>query len=239
MNSRSKFYKELIMNKLQRIKFSSAELYISELIPLKRRGWFGINCYLKDMKDHNMKPSIFTGIISSGNYYIAPFADITLNLNFFCLNCDEAIKLNESLLIKLFKIWSSIIPANGHINIEYENEDQITTMKLLSKGFPPILTPIGFCSYFAGFTGGFKDWYFAEGGMEGPRKLQINKPLNLTHALIMNYKIAKELIEFLDYLKFKSDAFQYLDCIYRAEFFLKYSTNLLIMRKNELFNAGA
>jgi len=233
MNNRNKFFKELIMEKFQGIKLDSTELCICELIQLKRKGWLGINSHLKDKNDHIMKPSVFSGIISSGNYYIAPFADITLNMNFVCLHCNEAIKLSDKLLIKLLKIWSSIIPANGHISIEYENEDQIYTMKLLNKGFPAILTPLGFCSYFAGFTGGFKDWYFAEGGMEGPRKLQINKSLNSRYALIMNYKITKELIEFLDQFKFNSQGIHYLDCIYRAEFFLKYSKNFLIMRRNK------
>lgn len=42
------------------------------------------------------------------------------------------------------------------------------------------------------------DWYFAEGTIEGPRKLQGYKALNSRHAQLKTEKIARELNAFLD-----------------------------------------
>ena len=45
---------------------------------------------------------------------------------------------------------------------------------------------------------GFKDWYFAEWGNEGPRKLQGHKALNSQHAKLKIQETTKELTKFLD-----------------------------------------
>ncbi|HEY56100.1 MAG TPA: DUF1122 family protein, partial [Dehalococcoidia bacterium] len=44
---------------------------------------------------------------------------------------------------------------------------------------------------------GFKDWYFSEGGTEGPRKLQGYKALHEEDARLKNRELARELREFL------------------------------------------
>jgi len=46
----------------------------------------------------------------------------------------------------------------------------------------------------------FKDWRFAEGGSEGPRKLQGYKALNNQHAQLKSKETIKELVTFLDRL---------------------------------------
>ncbi len=48
----------------------------------------------------------------------------------------------------------------------------------LDRGYPPVITPPGFLLFAAGCGMGFKDWYFAEGGREGPEKLQGYKSIN-------------------------------------------------------------
>ncbi len=60
----------------------------------------------------------------------------------------------------------------------FVGEEQIhrDTREALDVGVPPVLTPIGFLMFKADCGWSFKDWYFAEGGREGPEKLQGFKP---------------------------------------------------------------
>ncbi len=79
--------------------------------------------------------------------------------------------LNE----KLFKHLSDLLPGSGHIMVIYLNHEE--TRKGLELGVPAPATPIGYLLWKSGCTS-FKDWYFAEGFLEGDVKLQGNKPLN-------------------------------------------------------------
>jgi hypothetical protein len=56
--------------------------------------------------------------------------------------------------------------------VSYEGEQEIhrETLLSLAGGVPPAATPLGYLLVLGGF-GHVKDWYLAEGGMEGPRKL--------------------------------------------------------------------
>lgn len=59
--------------------------------------------------------------------------------------------------------------------LDYENAGQEETFAELVLGVPPPASYLGFLMFRAGCRGEFKDWYFSEGGHEGPRKLQANK----------------------------------------------------------------
>jgi hypothetical protein len=56
--------------------------------------------------------------------------------------------------------------------VSYEGEQKIhaDTVRSLSLGVPPAVTPLGHLLFKGGFQY-IKDWYLAEGGFEGPRKL--------------------------------------------------------------------
>ncbi len=58
-------------------------------------------------------------------------------------------------------------------------------------------TPLGQILVAVGCGARFKDWYFAEGGLEGPRKLQATKPLDARHACVGAERAARELLSFL------------------------------------------
>ncbi len=59
--------------------------------------------------------------------------------------------------------------------IDYENPGQEETFAELGLRVPAPASYLGSLMFRAGFRGEFKDWYFSEGGHEGPRKLQGNK----------------------------------------------------------------
>ena len=60
--------------------------------------------------------------------------------------------------------------------VEYDSPERAETAVGLAHGVPAIATPLGQQLFRIGFGAYFKDWQIAEGGAEGPRKLQAYKP---------------------------------------------------------------
>jgi hypothetical protein len=108
---------------------------------------------------------------------------------------------DASLDIALFKPLGGLIPPGGSLMVSYSlfaNESKLhrETRRGLDRGYPPVVTPLGFLLYSAGCGIGFKDWYFAEGGREGPEKLQGYKPLNSEVAKEKTDSMLRELHDF-------------------------------------------
>ena len=98
----------------------------------------------------------------------------------------------------LFQYLADLIPPGGHMMVEYDSPEQQDTACSLASGIPPAATPIGHILFLAGCGAGFKDWHFAEGGCEGPCKLQGYKALNRQQAQRKTEATARELKAFLD-----------------------------------------
>ena len=81
--------------------------------------------------------------------------------------------------------------------VEYDSPEQQDTARSLALGIPPAATPLGYILFSIGCGAGFRDWYFAEGGSEGPRKLQGYKALNRQHAQLKIKETVRELTAFL------------------------------------------
>jgi hypothetical protein len=103
----------------------------------------------------------------------------------------------DGLIQQLFKYLAGILPPGGHMMVEYDSAEQQDTARSLALGIPPAATPLGTLLFLAGCGFGFKDWHFAEGGNEGPRKLQGYKALNSQHARLKMGEIARQLRVFL------------------------------------------
>jgi hypothetical protein len=105
-----------------------------------------------------------------GDYYDeATFDDVSLSLS------------QHELDIQLFKALGGLIRNGGSLMVSYsmfskQSQIHTETKIALDRGYPPIVTAIGSLLFTAGCGFGFKDWYFAEGGREGPEKLQGFKP---------------------------------------------------------------
>jgi hypothetical protein len=76
----------------------------------------------------------------------------------------------------LFRFLVSVLPSGGHLMVEYDSPERAETARGLAAGIPAIVTPLGSALYCAGCGARFKDWQIAEGGSEGPRKLQAYVP---------------------------------------------------------------
>lgn len=72
---------------------------------------------------------------------------------------------------QLLQYLADLIPPGGHMMVEYDSLEQQAAARSLALGSPPILTPLGYMLFLVGCGTSFKDWHFAEGGSEGPRKL--------------------------------------------------------------------
>ena len=87
----------------------------------------------------------------------------------------------ENLDHGIFRLMGQCVPPGGHLmfayEVSYESPFHRETQEGLIKGVPPVSTAQGKLLFHAGFRL-VKDWYLAEGGHEGPRKLWGEKPLN-------------------------------------------------------------
>ena len=104
---------------------------------------------------------------------------------------EAAARIEEALL----KALADLVPAGGHMMVEYETRPE--TERALALGVPPPATPLGSLLRRVGCGTGFKDWYFTEGWTEGPRKLQGYKALNEEHSRRRARTTALELLDLL------------------------------------------
>lgn len=97
---------------------------------------------------------------------------------------------------RLFRALSSLVPPGGHLMVEYESASQRQSERILSLGCPAAASPLGYLLLCAGCLS-FRNWYFPEGGREGPRKLQGFKPLDSQQARRWAEALHRELTAFL------------------------------------------
>jgi hypothetical protein len=102
----------------------------------------------------------------------------------------------EGLDRKFFDMLSELVPPGGHIMVEYDSRGHRASERMLTRGYPPVTSPLGFLMFRAGCRS-YRDWYIAEGGREGPRKLQCFKPLNGDIRREREEQLRKELNAFL------------------------------------------
>lgn len=92
----------------------------------------------------------------------------------------DGVELNladSGLDVKLFRLLGRLVPPGGSFMVAYEmfwgkNPVHWKTELALKHGIPPLLTSLGYLLLQAECWIGIKDWYWPEGGMEGPPKLQ-------------------------------------------------------------------
>lgn len=108
--------------------------------------------------------------------------------------------LDFSLVKEMLAGLAAIIPPGGHMMVEYESPRWHETELSLRLCVPPAATGLGKLLWDIGCGYGFKDWAFAEGWSEGPRKLQGTKAFNEEHARLKVSELAAGLAAFLQAL---------------------------------------
>jgi hypothetical protein len=91
---------------------------------------------------------------------------------------DEMLDLRTTALDRtVFEKLAPFVPPGGHIMVEYDSPSHRATERILTLGYPPACSPVGYLMFSIGCRS-YRDWYISEGGREGPRKLQGFMPLN-------------------------------------------------------------
>lgn len=179
-------------------------LHVGEVKQLRLSGWRGIKLFLRDAEGNQTEEPVIEGIYSKGNGgTIKPWMDLSYKES-LCLRTSaggygDKVLLDEAGLDgELFVHLGKVIPAGGHLMVSYEGNDDVhrETMKALYAGVPPAATPLGFLIFNSGFHY-VKDWYLAEGGHEGPRKLWGEKAPDGKWERIYTKKTEEALVKFL------------------------------------------
>lgn len=168
-----------------------------ELKPLRsRQGWTHFLLYLEDQKGritsqegpHNewIPTPVLQGIHSRGGRGVVGWIEVGEYrpvIHFSVLgNPTDTLTLSKNKIDQqIFNLLSEIIPPGGHLmfvyEVSFESPFHQETQQGLLRGIPPVLTPQGDILFHSGFRW-VKDWYLAEGGHEGLRKLWGEKPFN-------------------------------------------------------------
>ncbi|MCS7207508.1 MAG: DUF1122 family protein [Dehalococcoidia bacterium] len=120
-------------------------------------------------------PPLVEGLHHRGSYPATNWVEV-MTLPSVVEGAGVRLALEGEALVALLRLLRALLPPGGHIMVEYEAPHRADTRRALERGTPPEATPLGQALLQAGFTGGFRDWYFAEGWAEGPRKLQAFLP---------------------------------------------------------------
>lgn len=163
--------------------------------PKNRVGAHYFQITLKD-RAGNLSQPILLALHHTGPYPSYNWIEVirlTRNIGF----SKREVAISEADLDCLFRYLADLIPPGGHIMVEYESEEWAETRVAIECGIPPAATPLGNMLFRVGCGVAFKDWHFAEGGSEGPRKLQGYKALDEEHRRARAGEMAAELRSFL------------------------------------------
>jgi hypothetical protein len=147
-----------------------------------RAGWLRCSLTVLDENGTPARTPLMTGIISGGGRGVMPWLETRIYPQLELANRQAFDARSAGLEAGLIDLIGTLIPAGGHLMIEYESSGQAETHRELLLRVPPAASYLGALMFVAGFRGHFKDWYISEGGHEGPRKLQANKSPNTVAA---------------------------------------------------------
>lgn len=136
------------------------------------------------------------GLFNSGPFPAYNWVEMVRYEPVLSLDSETLNLVAEGLDLPLFDLLSGLVPAGGHMMVEYDSPGQHATERVLTLGLPPVASPLGYLMFRAGCRS-YRDWYISEGGREGPRKLQGFKPLNQEIAREKSARLREELQRFL------------------------------------------
>lgn len=178
-------------------------LVVADIRQLRLSGWTGFKLHLRDPRGRVSGIPVVEGIYSAGGRDgVKPWMDVVFRSDAFVAAAGEGAARETSgeggLDKKLFACLAGTIPPGGHLMLSYEEEfpPHLATMRSLHVGIPPVLTPLGFLLFSAGFQF-IKDWYLPEGGFEGPRKLWGEKAPDAQWARTLLERTAAQVTAFL------------------------------------------
>lgn len=198
------------LKKLHGLRLKDFSLHLGEVKQLRFSGWKGFKLYLQNAAGRLSTLPVVKGIFSvGGKEGVKPWMDIEYREELQFPEPEEkafTIVLSQNEQDRLLvKHLGGLIPPGGHLMVSYEGDQKIhlETIKSLSISIPPAATPLGYLIFLAGFQY-IKDWYLAEGGFEGPRKLWGEKAPD--EAWSKNF-YSRTAMQMSDFLKRKPTSF--------------------------------
>lgn len=175
-------------------------LQVTQYEPMERRsGWRRVALFLLDGDQVQADWPLLKGFFSIAG----PERGSWLDCDFYPLQSFSGIERDlssDGLALELFRLLGEAITS--HCMVAYEVWEHATDLHSFTEqsyrlGIPPPATPVGELLITAGCISGFKDWYIAEGGNEGPRKLQAEKPPSADAHPTALASLARSLIDYL------------------------------------------
>lgn len=203
------------LSRLHGLSVGDYEIHL-QLKPLQYRGgWTYFSLYLKDEAGRissqrspvgeRMETPVLEGIRSRGGRAVKGWIEVG---DYFSIVHFEGSDIppktvhlsKRGLDRRIFGLLGACVPPGGHLmfayEVSYESPFHRETQDSLTKGLPPISTVQGELLFHAGFRL-VKDWYLAEGGHEGPRKLWGEKPLNEVESRGFDFRTFLQILAFL------------------------------------------
>jgi hypothetical protein len=153
--------------------------------------------FLRDSSGAVSRQPVVFGLHHQGRYPSYNWIEVISLSPRVSFESGKAIDISMAETQQLFHYLAELIPPGGHMMVEYDSPEQQETARSLALGIPPVATPLGYMMFLAGCGDSFKDWHFAEGGCEGPRKLQGYKALHEQHAERRANETVAELTAFI------------------------------------------
>ncbi len=150
--------------------------------------------FLADAQGRLAGEALALGLHNTGRYPAFNWIELTRYESVLAFDGDTLELARNGLDLQLFKMLSDLVPAGGHIMVEYDSPSQRASARVLTLGYPPASSPIGYLMFQVGCRS-YRDWYISEGGREGPRKLQGFKPWNAEIAREKADALRQQLLE--------------------------------------------
>lgn len=123
-------------------------------------------CYENDGKEHYL---LYMKIFNGRPPAYKPWVEVFSINNDLCIQGKPHAYFDSLLEDTVLQLCARNVAGGARLFVEYFND--IETRSQLHRGFPAVLSRLGYKMFGLGFTW-FKDWYFPEGFLEGNQKLQ-------------------------------------------------------------------
>lgn len=137
-------------------------------------------CYVLTEVGRVREPVVF-GLQHSGPFPGNNWVDVAEYRAELTLPDGRTVEITDGIERQIFARLADLVPRGGHLMAEYESPARTLTARALALGVPPVATPLGATLRAVGCGVAIRDWYFPEGGREGPRKLQGFRAVDAEH----------------------------------------------------------
>ena len=143
--------------------------------PTSRYGARYFALFLNDTGGRASREPVLNGLHNRGPLPSYNWIEVAETYDRVTLPDGSEVNIGDAELKHLFALLLRLLPLGGHLMVEYDSPQRAETARVLALGVPALASPLGDMLFRVGFGAHLKDWQIAEGGREGPRKLQAYK----------------------------------------------------------------